>query len=217
MRSRHDATVSYVSLQGTLSIPARANAIVVFAHGGGSWRLNYRNQQTAKALQQAGIATLLFNLLTYGEQADDSVTAGYRFDVPLLARRLAGTLAWLREQHDASTLSIGLFGVSTGAAAALVASGNLPEVRAIVSRGGRPDLAREALSLVTAPTLMIVGEFDEEAIRLNRGAAEQMACVRDIEIVRGATHLFEEPGTLETAERLAVQWFASHLAPSRED
>jgi len=203
--------VDYVRLEGTLCVPDRARAIIVFVHGSGSSRLSPRNRQTAKALQKAGMATLLFDLLTGGEQKHDSMTAEYRFNIPLLTRRLIGTLGWLRTPPRVKTLSVGLFGASTGAAAALAASAEVPEVGAIVSRGGRPDLARDALSSVTAPTLLIVGELDEDVIRLNRKAAEQMVCKREIEIVPGATHLFEEPGALEAVERLAIQWFASYL------
>ncbi|RZF25661.1 alpha/beta hydrolase [Paraburkholderia sp. UYCP14C] len=207
--------VDYVQLEGTLSVPHDASAIIVFVHGSGSSRFSPRNRQTAKALQKAGMATLLFDLLTRGEQEHDNVTAEYRFNIPLLTRRLVGTLGWLRGQSLVDALPIGLFGASTGAAAALAASAEIPKVLAIVSRGGRPDLAREALPSVVAPTLLIVGELDEEVIRLNRKAAEQMACEHEIVIVQGATHLFEEPGKLELVERLAVQWFASKLADGR--
>ncbi|MFP4894922.1 dienelactone hydrolase family protein [Paraburkholderia sp. EG304] len=207
--------VDYVQLEGTLGVSHDARAMIVFVHGSESSRFSPRNCQTAIALQKAGMATLLFDLLTCGEQENDNVTAGYRFNIPLLTRRLIGTLGWLRAQSLVNVLPIGLFGASTGAAAALAASAEMPEVLAILSRGGRPDLAREALPSVVAPTLLIVGELDEEVVRLNRKAAKQMRCEHEITIVKGATHLFEEPGKLEVVEGLAVQWFASKLVDGR--
>jgi putative phosphoribosyl transferase len=199
--------VDYVTLGGTLEIPDAARAILVFAHGSGSSRFSPRNRQVAAGLQRAGFATLLFDLLTADEQRHDSVDATYRFNIALLARRLSATLVWLRGWPDIVPLPVGLFGASTGAAAALVAAAQTDSVGAIVSRGGRPDLARTALASVSAPTLLIVGGLDEEVIRLNHKAAAQMTCEHRIEIVPGATHLFEEPGTLEEVTRLAAGWF----------
>ena len=209
--------VDYVTLGGTLEIPDAARAVVVFAHGSGSSRFSPRNQQVAAGLHGAGFATLLFDLLTEDEQRHDSVDATYRFNIALLARRLAATLVWLSGWPDVGALPVGLFGASTGAAAALVAAAQTDSVRAIVSRGGRPDLARTALASVRAPTLLIVGGLDEEVIRLNVKAAAQMPCEHRIEIVPGATHLFEEAGALEEVTRLAAAWFGHWLgaAPDR--
>ncbi|ACC76046.1 alpha/beta family hydrolase [Paraburkholderia phymatum] len=207
--------VDYVKLGGILDIPDNPRAVVVFAHGSGSSRFSPRNRQVAAGLQRAGLATLLFDLLTLEEQQHDEVDATYRFNIPLLARRLGSTLVWLRQRADVASLRVGLFGASTGAAAALVAAAEGSIVDAIVSRGGRPDLAREALDLVSTPTLLIVGELDAEVIRLNRKAAVQLTCEHDIAIVAGATHLFEEPGALDEVTRLAVSWFVRWLtAPS---
>ncbi|WP_028218980.1 dienelactone hydrolase family protein [Paraburkholderia oxyphila] len=203
--------VDYVNLGGTLEIPEGARAIVVFVHGSGSSRLSPRNRQVAAGLHRAGFATLLFDLLTPNEQRHDNVDATYRFNIALLARRLAATLVWLRTWAHLETLPVGLFGASTGAAAALVAAAGTDAVSAIVSRGGRPDLAGTSLATVPAPTLLIVGELDEQVIRLNRKAAAQLTCEHRIEIVPGATHLFEEPGVLEDVTRLAVRWFGHWL------
>lgn len=204
----------YVQLEGFLTIPRDAHAIVVFAHGSGSSRLSPRNQYVAQVLQEAGFATLLFDLLTTQENRLDAASAEYRFNIPLLARRLEGALDWLQARDDTRALAVGLFGASTGAAAALVAASARPgEVDAVVSRGGRPDLAREALAHVQAPTLLIVGEHDEDVIRLNQLAAGHMRCEHRLMIVADATHLFEEPGTLEHAARLACDWFAAKLVP----
>lgn len=205
----------YVRLPGLVCVPEGTRGIVVFAHGSGSSRLSPRNQDVASVLQQAGLATLLFDLLTAEEHAHDVLTAEYRFNIPLLARRLTGALDWLWKQPALASLSVGLFGASTGAAAALSAAAERPEeIRAVVSRGGRPDLARQALPLVKAPTLLIVGELDSEVIRLNRLAAERLLCEHRIVIVPGATHLFEEPGTLDEAARLASDWFLPRLSDS---
>lgn len=203
-----------VQLEGFLTIPADAHAIVVFAHGSGSSRLSPRNRQVAQVLQDAGFGTLLFDLLTEREQQLDAVSGEYRFDIALLARRLEGALDWLLSRADTRSLTVGLFGASTGAAAALVAAADLlDEVGAVVSRGGRPDLAREALGHVEAPTLLIVGELDEDAIGLNQLAAAQLQCEHRLSIVADATHLFEEPGTLDQAARLARDWFLAKLMP----
>lgn len=203
----------FVALHGSIHVPLGARGIVVFAHGSGSSRLSPRNREVATILQRAGLATLLFDLLTAQEHAHDQSTAEYRFNIPLLARRLSGALDWLRTQPALKGLAVGLFGASTGAAAALSAAAERPEVvRAVVSRGGRPDLARDALPLVRAPTLLIVGEFDTEVIRLNRLAADHLTCEHELAIVRGATHLFEEPGKLDEAAGLASDWFRTRLA-----
>lgn len=201
-----------VQLEGFLTIPADAHAIVVFAHGSGSSRLSPRNQQVAQVLQDAGFATLLFDLLTEQEQQRDAESADYRFDIPLLARRLEASLDWLLTRDDTHSLTVGLFGASTGAAAALVAAADLlDEVGAVVSRGGRPDLAGDALKHVEAPTLLIVGELDEDVIGLNQLAASQFQCEHRVMTVADATHLFEEPGTLDQAARLACDWFLAKL------
>jgi putative phosphoribosyl transferase len=209
--------VDDATLAGTLEIPDAARAIVVFAHGSGSSRFSARNRKVAAGLHRMSLATLLFDLLTPGEQRHDSIGATYRFNIALLARRLCGTLAWVGAQPDVAALPVGLFGASTGAAAALVAGVQTRGVRAIVSRGGRPDLAGRALASVSAPTLLIVGELDTAVIRLNREAAAQMSCEHCIEVVPRATHLFEEPGSLEEVTRLAAEWFGRWLnaSPSR--
>ncbi|MEI6003377.1 dienelactone hydrolase family protein [Paraburkholderia bengalensis] len=207
--------VDYVKLGGILEIPDHARAIVVFVHGSGSSRFSPRNRQVAAGLQQAGFATLLFDLLTLDEQRHDDIDATYRFNIALLARRLGATLVWLQQRPAVGSLRVGLFGASTGAAAALVAAAETSTVGAIVSRGGRPDLARTSLMSVRTPTLLIVGELDTEVIRLNHKAAGQLTCEHRTAIVEGATHLFEEPGALDEVTRLAVDWFARWLtAPS---
>ncbi len=207
--------VDYVKLGGILEIPDHARAVVVFVHGSGSSRFSPRNRQVAAGLQQAGFATLLFDLLTLDEQRHDDIDATYRFNIALLARRLGATLVWLQQRPAVGSLRVGLFGASTGAAAALVAAAETSTVGAIVSRGGRPDLARTSLMSVRTPTLLIVGELDTEVIRLNHKAAGQLTCEHRTAIVEGATHLFEEPGALDEVTRLAVDWFARWLtAPS---
>lgn len=202
-----------VSLQGDLTLPAGARGLVVFAHGSGSSRLSPRNRMVARRLQDGGFGTLLFDLLTVREEAADSITGELRFDIDFLATRLAGATAWIASGPAARNLRIGYFGASTGAAAALVATARRPSlVSAVVSRGGRPDLAGPHLREVTAPTLLIVGGADPTVIRLNQMALGQLACeVKDLVIVPGASHLFEEPGTLEQVAELASQWFARHL------
>jgi putative phosphoribosyl transferase len=188
-------------------IPEGANAVVAFAHGSGSSRRSPRNMEVAERLRVAGLATLLFDLLTDGEAQD----RGKVFDIALLARRLEGAAGWLRADPDVRELPIAFFGASTGAAAALVAAAHLgPDVAAVVSRGGRPDLAAEALEVVSAPTLLIVGGADTQVLELNRRAQARMRCETRLEIVPGATHLFEEPGALERVAELAVVWFADH-------
>ena len=203
-----------VRLEGIVSIPDDPKGIVLFVHGSGSSRHSSRNQFVAEVLQEAGFTTLLFDLLTEEEEQIDQRTRHLRFDIDLLARRTAGVLEWLKLQPFAYELKTGLFGASTGAAAALMAAAELPEnVDAVVSRGGRPDLAGEALSKVDIPTLLIVGAYDDVVIVLNEEALEQMpsGAQKKLMIVPGATHLFEEPGTLEYAAHLARDWFEAHL------
>ena len=204
--------LSDAALGGTLTLPSDAGGVVVFAHGSGSSRFSPRNRAVASTLNEAGLATLLFDLLTAEENEIDAVTRELRFDIDLLTRRLVATIDWLGERRDAATLPIGLFGASTGAAAALRAAAARPKrVDAVVSRGGRPDLAGDALPRVLAPTLLIVGGDDGVVIDMNREAAARMHCVHSVHIVPGATHLFEEPGKLEQVARLAREWFVEHL------
>jgi len=203
-----------VRLEGIVSIPEDTRGFVVFVHGSGSSRHSPRNQYVAQTLQEGGLATLLFDLLTPYEEESDLQTRYLRFDIDLLARRTTGVLEWLELQPYAYGLKRGLFGSSTGAAAALIAAAELPErVDAVVSRGGRPDLAGRALSQVTAPTLLIVGGNDEVVVNLNQQALGQMQPLTEtrLTIVPGASHLFEEPGALEQAARLARDWFQTHL------
>ncbi len=200
-----------VWLEGDLVIPCGAQSIVAFAHGSGSGRHSPRNQFVAQVLQRAGLATMLLDLLTIDEEAIDVQSMALRFDIDLLAERLTGTVDWLSANAETHELRIGLFGASTGAAAALVTAARRPElVRALVSRGGRPDLA-DALASVRAPTLLVVGGNDLEVLRLNRAAYARMTAERQLVVVRGATHLFQEPGTLEEVARLAADWFLAHL------
>lgn len=205
-----------VRLEGIVSVPENPQGLVVFVHGSGSSRHSPRNQFVAQTLQAGGLATLLFDLLTTYEEEIDLRTRHLRFDIDLLARRTAGVLEWLDLQPFAHDLKRGLFGSSTGAAAALMAAAELPDtVAAVVSRGGRPDLAGPALPKVQAPTLLIVGGHDEVVIDLNEEALDQMqeGAEKKLVIVPGASHLFEEPGTLEHAARLATEWFQTHLSP----
>jgi putative phosphoribosyl transferase len=200
------------TITGDLGIPQDADGVVAFAHGSGSSRHSSRNQQVAATLREAGFATLLMDLLTPEEERVDLRTREHRFDIPLLATRVATSVDWLREHERTRGHRIGLFGASTGAAAALVAAAARPEtVAAVVSRGGRPDLAGDALPRVQAPTLLIVGGYDGPVIRMNENAMAQMQVPTDLVIVPGATHLFEEPGTLEEVARLARGHFANHL------
>ncbi len=204
--------IGAVTLEGDLTVPRGAAGLVLFAHGSGSSRLSPRNLQVARGLQAAGLATLLFDLLTQEEGAEDAFTGHLRFDVALLARRLLGVTDLVAAGFAGHTWSLGYFGASTGAAAALIAASHRPDaIRAIVSRGGRPDLAGSALSAVHAPTLFIVGEYDRVVIDLNRDAFERLWCVKRLDIVPRATHLFEEPGALEEVTRLARGWFEHHL------
>src|SRR5215210_1902510 len=201
-----------VELEGILDIPEGAQGIVLFAHGSGSGRHSPRNRYVAGALREAGLATLLIDLLTPEEEEVDLRTRRLRFDIGLLADRLADATDWLAQEPDTQDLRVGYFGASTGAAAALVAAAKHPEaVSAVVSRGGRPDLAGKALSRVVAPALLIVGGEDEPVIGMNREAFEQIRAQKKLEVVPGATHLFEEPGTLEEVARIAAAWFARYL------
>jgi len=201
-----------VTLEGNLIIPNGATGVVLFAHGSGSSRFSSRNRFVAGELRDGGMATLLIDLLTAEEERVDMRTAQLRFDIALLARRLAGASEWLANDERTSDMRVGLFGASTGGGAALVAAAQRPDrIAAVVSRGGRPDLAGDALPHVKAPTLLIVGGDDVPVIAMNREAYDRMTCERKMEIVPGASHLFEEPGTLEAVARLARDWFAGHL------
>jgi dienelactone hydrolase len=204
------------ALQGDLTIPSSPGGIVLFAHGSGSSRHSPRNKYVAQVLQQAGLATLLMDLLTSDEESRDAYTASLRFDIELLARRLIEATRWLIEQPQTAPLPIGYFGASTGAAAALVAAAELRDlVAAVVSRGGRPDLAGGALRQVVAPTLLIVGGNDRIVFDLNRKALAELHGEKRLEIVPGAGHLFEEPGTLESVSGMARNWFGRYLNGAR--
>ncbi|NLG49019.1 MAG: alpha/beta hydrolase [Chloroflexi bacterium] len=206
-----------VMLEGNLNIPPKATGVVLFAHGSGSSRFSPRNQFVADVLSKGGLATLLIDLLTSEEEEIDQWTRELRFDINLLASRLVGATDWLLQYEDTKDLNIGYFGSSTGAAAALIAATQKADhINAIVSRGGRPDLAGPALSKVQAPTLLIVGGSDFPVIELNQQAMEQMRTKTRLEIVPGATHLFEEPGALEEVARLAREWFQHYLGTPRE-
>ncbi len=201
------ASGSPISLPGRLALPETAHGLVLFAHGSGSSRLSPRNQFVASMLHESWLGTLLFDLLTE-QESYDRVNV---FDIGLLAERLAAAIRFVAGREQTAALPLGLFGASTGAAAALVAAAHEPRVKAVVSRGGRPDMAGGALSRMTAPTLLIVGGHDEEVLALNQLAYEQITAEKQLAVVPGATHLFEEPGTLEEAARLAAEWFARHL------
>src|SRR5436190_10659635 len=197
-------------LQGELSVPGGAKGVVLFAHGSGSSRHSPRNQFVARTIREAGVGTLLFDLLTSEEEAIDMRTRHLRFDIGLLAQRLIDAAYWIKGEFD--YLSVGYFGASTGGGAALVAAAELGEaIGAVVSRGGRPDLAGEALPQVKCPTLLIVGSLDYPVIEMNKEALARMRCEKELKIVPGATHLFEEPGTLQEVARLAADWFQRHL------
>jgi len=200
-----------VLLKGDLVIPKGAKGIVLFAHGSGSGRFSPRNRFVAERLQKAGLATLLMDLLTEEEETLDEVTAELRFDIPLLAERLGETTTWVKGQQKTKGLRIGYFGASTGTAAALIAATKHPEVKVIVSRGGRPDLAMPILPKVTAPVLLIVGGDDLPVIDMNKEAMRKIKSEVKLEIIPGATHLFEEPGTLEKVAKLAAKWFRKYL------
>jgi dienelactone hydrolase len=205
--------IGALALEGNLGLPGDTGAVVIFAHGSGSSRYSPRNRAVAATLRQAGIGTLLMDLLTAEEEAVDARSGHLRFDIGLLAERLAGATHWLEGQAETAHLPVGYFGASTGGAAALVAAARLPErVGAVVSRGGRPDLAADALPLVRAPTLLIVGGRDDAVIALNEDAMQQLgAAQKQFVIIPGAAHLFEEQGALEEVARLAADWFARHL------
>ena len=206
--------VGRVVLRGHLEIPRDARGLVLFAHGSGSSRNSPRNQFVASVLREAGSGTLLFDLLTQDEEREDALTGHLRFDIRFLAERLEAATQWASVHAVAQEFSIGYFGSSTGGAAALLAAATPgSSVDAVVSRGGRPDLASEALPLVKAPTLLIVGERDEEVLRLNESAYAQLKCKRALAVVPRATHLFEEHGALEEVARLAAGWFREHLKP----
>jgi putative phosphoribosyl transferase len=201
-----------IALEGELVLPARADGLVLFAHGSGSSRHSPRNQFVAGKIQAGGVGTLLFDLLTPAEEASDTRDGHLRFNLGLLADRLISATQWARRQPAARRLGLGYFGASTGAAAALMAAANLGStIGAVVSRGGRPDLAGTALERVTAPTLLIVGGRDEGVLSLNEGALARLRCPKELVVVPGATHLFEESGTLEQVAALAAGWFGQHL------
>lgn len=204
--------VDSVHLDGYLSVPTAASGVVLFAHGSGSSRHSPRNRSVADLLNESSLATLLIDLLTEDEQEVDLQTAHLRFNIPFLAKRLVAISGWLEVQQEVAGLKSGYFGASTGAAAALVAAAELPRsVHAVVSRGGRPDLAADALARVEAPTLLIVGGADPVVLELNRKAMAQMHCEKELQIIPGATHLFEEPGALGKVAGLARDWFLEKL------
>lgn len=196
-----------IEVSGDLSVPAGAGSVVLFAHGSGSGRHSPRNRLVAQVLQEAGIATFLFDLLTPGEAASQALV----FNIDFLAQRLQAATDWVRAQPATQHLPLGYFGASTGAAAALVAASVRTDIGAVVSRGGRPDLAEQSLARVQAPTLLIVGGDDRDVLRLNEEAFDQLACEKALEVIANAGHLFEEPGTLEKAAELATAWFLRHL------
>ena len=201
------------TLDGDLVVPAAAQGLVVFAHGSGSSRHSPRNRFVAGVLHEAGLATLLMDLLTPEEETEDLRTRRLRFDVGLLGERVVAAVDWLGAQESVAALPVGAFGASTGAAAALIAAAQRPErIAAVVSRGGRPDLAAGALELVRAPTLLLVGELDVPVIGMNRAAMERLRVETELVVVPGASHLFEEPGALERVAEAARDWFARHLA-----
>lgn len=207
-----------VPLGGSLGVPPGAHGLVIFAHGSGSSRFSPRNRAVARALREAGLATLLFDLLSREEEGLDAVTGELRFDIPFLARRLAAVTEWARGQPELAPLRLGYFGSSTGAAAALVAAALHPDlVHAVVSRGGRPDLAGPVLHRVQAPTLLIVGGQDVGVLELNEDALARLDGLKGIQVIRGATHLFEEPGALEEVSRLAADWFVRYLGAARPE
>ena len=204
--------VGEVTLDGDLQIPPNATGVVLFAHGSGSSRFSPRNQFVARILREAGLATLLFDLLTREEEMIDSFTRHLRFDMVLLAERLVAATQWIQNVDAANGLRVGYFGSSTGGGAALMAAAKLGEqVGAVVSRGGRPDLASAWLPKVTCPTLLLVGELDTIVIDLNRAAMQRMSCPTELRLIPDATHLFEEPGTLETVAHEAAGWFQGYL------
>lgn len=210
--------VDGITLEGDLTVPEGATGIVLFAHGSGSSRFSPRNRAVASEVQAGGMATLLLDLLTVEEEQAEAATRHLRFNIELLATRLGAATDWIGRRADTRALPIGYFGASTGAAAALVAASHRRHIiRAVVSRGGRPDLAGEALGTVQAATLLIVGGLDTQVVALNQEAFRRLRCMKRIDIVPGATHLFEEPGALESVSRLARQWFDEYLAVKRPE
>lgn len=203
-------------LDGDLHIPADACGLVIFAHGSGSSRFSSRNRYVADFLNRGEFATLLLDLLTPAEESIDVRTAEYRFDIPLLGRRVVAATDWVTGHSVLRELPFGYFGASTGAAAALIAAAERPATAAVVSRGGRPDLAGDALPLVRTPTLLIVGGDDAPVIDLNQAAMRKMRATVELAVVHHATHLFEEPGALDEVQQLALKWFTSYMAPRRE-
>jgi putative phosphoribosyl transferase len=204
--------IAGVTLNGDLSLPSEANGLVIFAHGSGSSRHSSRNRAVAEALQHARFGTLLLDLLTEQEERADTRTAEFRFDIALLAERVVGAVDWAKLNVTTAALPIGLFGASTGAAATLITAASRPaSVNAVVSRGGRPDMAGEALDLVKTPTLLIVGGLDDVVIELNRLAFARLRSPKELRIIPGATHLFDERGALDQVAELARNWFLSHL------
>jgi len=205
-----------MALKGDLRISPSSTGLVIFVHGSGSSRFSPRNRQVAERLNKHGFATLLLDLLTEQEHAIDSETMQYRFDIPLLANRTILVVNWACRQPEVSRLPIGLFGASTGAAAALITAAAMKDqIATVVSRGGRPDLAKEALDKVQAPTLLIVGGEDEAVLQLNRRAMQQMICIKKLNVIPGATHLFEEPGKLELVADAASNWFLKYMLRSK--
>ena len=206
------------TLEGTLTLPKGADGLVLFAHGSGSSRHSPRNRYVAQVLQSQGIATLLFDLLTRREESIDEYSGELRFDIPFLAKRLVGATKWIMSSPDTKDLRLGYFGASTGAGAALMAAAELPDViSTVVSRGGRPDLAKDALDAVRAPTLLIVGGDDEPVISMNREALAKLNCPdKKLVIIPGATHLFEEPGTLDEVAQVAAEWFSRHFESAQK-
>jgi putative phosphoribosyl transferase len=201
-----------VTINGNMAVPHGAKGIVLFAHGSGSSRFSPRNTRVAKEINKAGMGTLLIDLLTSEEEEIDEATGQFRFDIDLLSKRLIAATQWLKKNLATKNLAVGYFGASTGAAAALIAAAKLPDgIKSVVSRGGRPDLASEHLGKVAAPTLFIVGERDTEVIELNRQAMARIRSEKKLEIVPGATHLFEESGALEEVARLAIDWFSKYF------
>jgi dienelactone hydrolase len=204
--------VGSVVVEGNLTVPSSARGVVLFAHGSGSSRFSPRNQYVAKVFNAQKIATLLFDLLTNEEEEEDIVTAEYRFNIDLLAQRLIDVTEWFKKDPQTKKYAFGYFGASTGAAAALTAAAKLPnDIEAVVSRGGRPDLATDYLPRVAAPTLLLVGGLDTEVIELNRQAMARMSATKKLVIIPGATHLFEEPGKLEEVAKLSTDWFLRYL------
>lgn len=202
-----------VDLEGELDLPPNAPAVVLFAHGSGSSRHSPRNRLVAREIREVGLGTLLFDLLTRSEEQEDAITGALRFDIELLARRLVTATKWLQNQPETAELRMGYFGASTGGGAALVAAAELGKrIGAVVSRGGRPDLAGNALPLVVSPTLLLVGGYDDLVIRLNEQAYAKLRCEKKLRLVPQATHLFEEPGKLEQVAQLSAEWLRSHLS-----